>query len=1676
MRRASSLLLAAVMTLSTVAQPIQAGAAGVKAQQEYEIYPIPHSVVYENGDYALNQEINVVYEDGVDEATKARVREIAALKDLTLVEQTAAQNGETNLLIGIAGDKDTTVDTYMNEKQLMDQATLAKNDGYVLSSKDGTIAILGKDADASFYGATTLYHVVNQLEAQSIRNFLIKDFSDVVSRGFIEGYYGNPWSTQDRINLMKWGGYYKLNSYFYAPKDDPKHNAQWKELYTKEEIETKIKPLAEAGNSSKCRFVFALHPYMHNAIRYDTEEHYQADMDAMKAKFAQVIEAGVRQIAILADDAGLKRPEEYKRTLDDMSAWLKEQQKTYPDLKLNLPFCVQEYMNGVPSLPEYYTTFPENVQLMVTGGAVWGDVYRNFSTPFKEKFGRGAYQWVNWPCSDNSKDNLVMDGYQVLHTDVEPGSMEGIVLNPMQQSEPSKVAIFGNACYAWNIWTEAERDQAYHDSFKYVDHNSAEETPASTALRELSKHMRNHRAGGYPRHEESQELAPKIADFKQKMTNGKLTAGDVDAMIAEFTVLQEAAKTFRAEGSKQLLGDIGKDYTAPEANEQMAPWIDTWDDLTVAAIQYLNAIKLTLTEDWDVNPVLAVYNDAQVAMNQADSHQFFYVNHMESAQVGRQHITPFVRTMARWLGEQIQTKIDPTVQKMTYITNVMEFENPNVGQLENMFDGDDTTGVTFTGYLYLKTGDYIGVKYSQPITLKNVRILMGANKNHFHHSRVEYTTDGKNWEPVNDQVYERPNSPTVPPIVIDDLNIPNVVGVRMVATADNNMDAWIEIFTFDVNAKQEVQPGAPEAYPIAADKVSVQNAVETGGSKAQLVDGAKNTELWLKKSAEGADRDSIPAGASVTVDLGAVKTVGSVYFAQGASQANDIIDQGVVEYKGETGDWVELGRLTGKTEQTVTAENPVDARYIRIKNTQDKKIWWRLSELTVFGPATGAASNENLFTNVDNADVTAKVTAGSAALTGAVTLKPGEYVGIDLGEIRALTAAALPAALKGATFQVSANNIIWSAETAEVMGLRARYVRFLNETDEDIQLNTDGFRLENQVIGQLGELLSDDIADWGWGDTAGNGAAFDGDVSTTTKFGGNPMQGNTAVYSLGRSMDIRSIRVYNADTECDYIRDCQIQLSKDGKNWETALTIGDGQIDTDRLTSFGSINDDAKKTDSNYPNKFYYGNDEVPANVGDGARFLRILITADYPERALVMNEIMLNKGEYLSPETNMAFQGTMEAPGHIPSFMLDKDLNTTYKPAAADGALTYALSDNKPVGTVRLVQIGAASNAVVTAQIVRNGVAQNVTLGMLSKAVNDFGIPADAQLVNITVSWGAKLPELSELILLAQTIEPEGPTEDELAAAAVNAKIDAIGTVTLASEQKITEARTAYDALTEAQKALVTKLDVLTAAEKKLAELKDEAAQAEKDKQLAAAVDAKIDAIGTVTLDSDKKIHAARVAYDNLTAAQKALVTKLEVLVAAEKTFADLNKPVEPEVSFPDVKPGDWFYKGVMYSAGKGLMNGLPDGTFGPAVTMTRAQLVQMLYAMEGKPTVASVTDKFSDVKAGDWFADAVTWAVEANVTGGVGEGTFAPNAKITRQEMAVMLYAYKSRPAAEGKLDFVDNADIADWAAKAVIWAVDNGLMSSTSTEQMMFSPKNTATRAEAAIIMMNLDKLAK
>ena len=173
----------------------------------------------------------------------------------------------------------------------------------------------------------------------------------------------------------------------------------------------------------------------------------------------------------------------------------------------------------------------------------------------------------------------------------------------------------------------------------------------------------------------------------------------------------------------------------------------------------------------------------------------------------------------------------------------------------------------------------------------------------------------------------------------------------------------------------------------------------------------------------------------------------------------------------------------------------------------------------------------------------------------------------------------------------------------------------------------------------------------------------------------------------------------------------------------------------------------------------------------------------------------------------------------------------------------------------------------------------------------------------------------------------------------------------------------------------------------------------------------------------------------------------------------------------FTDVKQGAWYYEGVRYATFHGLMSGVSGTTFGPDIPMNRAMVVQVLYSMAGKPDV-KVTNEFKDVPANEWYAKAVAWAVKEGVASGYGNGMFGANDLINREQLAVMLYSYAGKPAVSGELNFADNNEVSGWAKTAIQWAVENGIMSGVLGNRV--APKDNATRAQAALMMSNFDKL--
>lgn len=220
-------------------------------------------------------------------------------------------------------------------------------------------------------------------------------------------------------------------------------------------------------------------------------------------------------------------------------------------------------------------------------------------------------------------------------------------------------------------------------------------------------------------------------------------------------------------------------------------------------------------------------------------------------------------------------------------------------------------------------------------------------------------------------------------------------------------------------------------------------------------------------------------------------------------------------------------------------------------------------------------------------------------------------------------------------------------------------------------------------------------------------------------------------------------------------------------------------------------------------------------------------------------------------------------------------------------------------------------------------------------------------------------------------------------------------------------------------------------------------------------------------------------VEYSNNTEKGTAKVTL--TMKDNDEVFATLEKNFEiADVSsiFKDVKTDDWYFDSVAYMHTNGYMNGVADGKFAPNNEITRAMFAQMLYRYADEQNYKGEVG-FEDVKDDAYYAAAVGWAKKNGIISGVSETKFDPDAKITRESAAAMLYRYadykKMNTEAKGDISkYEDKSLISDWAQENVKWAVGNGLMNGRSEAEL--APKGSVTRAETAKLMENFNKIGK
>lgn len=557
--------------LATAAAALLPAAASAAPQGTLPaVFPQPVSMRLTGAALELGKEATIVGADAADAETLALVRSAlaaAGVEKVGTARALPAKSGGTVVVIGTARSAPVRTAISRLGGTLPDQ-----REGYTLLSGahgDGALVVLaGQDADGLYYATQTL----RQLTARGTMPAVsIADRPAMAIRGTIEGFYGAPWSMEDRARHLDFLGSVKANTYVYSPKDDPFARDKWREAYPQATLDS-LKTLIDQARRHHVRFTYAISPGP--SICYSRP----SDVQALQRKFEVFRSMGVRSFYIAFDDieytkwncdedrAALGEPGQRAAGLaqanlsNTIYRWL----KTKDGEQAELMIVPTEYFNTTES--PYKAALREvdpAVFVQWTGTDVVPPAISIGDAKAATKaFGRKTLLWDNYPVNDygESTGRLLMAPYARREAGLS-GELSGILANPMNQEAPSRVAVFGSAAFAWND-RGYDADRAWKAAARMLASGDAATTEALMVFFD-AQHLAP-TFGSQP----WQPSAPRLKATLDEVTDA-ITSGDAPAREAALARLKTTADALATAPDTIRAGVADQGFVA-----QSQPWLD----------------------------------------------------------------------------------------------------------------------------------------------------------------------------------------------------------------------------------------------------------------------------------------------------------------------------------------------------------------------------------------------------------------------------------------------------------------------------------------------------------------------------------------------------------------------------------------------------------------------------------------------------------------------------------------------------------------------------------------------------------------------------------------------------------------------------------------------------------------------------------------------------------------------------------------------------------------------------------------------------------------------------------------------------------------------------------------------------------------------------------------------
>lgn len=517
-----------------------------------QLVPLPRTIESKSGTLQISSRVNVLGQEAADRDALRILTEFLSENNIVVNEE--FNKTSTTFALGEEGKLSADVQELVESLTFPNVSTL-KEESYVLavhseandSSQGGTIVLKGKDGDGTFYAVKTLIQLAEKVDGSlSFKNLLITDESSMSVRGIVEGFYGNPWSHNDRLDQIRFYGDYKMNTYIYAPKDDPYHRNRWREPYPASEME-RMKELINTAKNNKVDFVFAISPGID--IRFDGQRG-EDDFNALLLKSESLYEMGVRSFSILFDDINNKDGAKQAQLLNRFNEeFIKEKQDVKPLITVPTEYDTRA-MGVIGDLSNYTKAFSQtldnDIKVMWTGNAVVSERLPLENVEFmREVYGDQIGVWWNYPVTDYLKSKLALGPIVDIDERLE-GKLDFFTMNPMEHANLSKISLATGADYSWNI-TGYDADRSWNRTIELLFGELAPE------MKTFANHSSRMVASWSIGREDAENVRETMDQLWFKLSKNADATQEIQALTKEFSDMAKAADILKEKLPQEIL-------------------------------------------------------------------------------------------------------------------------------------------------------------------------------------------------------------------------------------------------------------------------------------------------------------------------------------------------------------------------------------------------------------------------------------------------------------------------------------------------------------------------------------------------------------------------------------------------------------------------------------------------------------------------------------------------------------------------------------------------------------------------------------------------------------------------------------------------------------------------------------------------------------------------------------------------------------------------------------------------------------------------------------------------------------------------------------------------------------------------------------------------------------------